>query len=68
MRILRIVFLALFGALAVVVGLLVAAMVGLAGMLARALGGKRSSPRQAAPCQAVPADVIDVTATEVRDK
>ena len=71
MRLARIVLLALFGAAAVVVGLFVAALLALVGLVARLLGGKGRQPRAQVPAAergGAAADVIDVTATEVREE
>ena len=74
MRVVRIILTAVFGAMAVVAGLFVAALLAVIGaiatVMARLLGSSRSNrPAQArgtAPHGAA-GEVIDVTATEVRD-
>ena len=74
MRVVRMILTALFGAMAVVAGLFVAALLAVIGaiatVMARLLRGSRSNrpvQRGGAPRDAG-AEVIDVTATEVREE
>jgi hypothetical protein len=74
MRLVRVIFMALFGAMAVVAGLFIAAALAVIGALAtvmarllRGSGSNRRAEMRGTAPRGASSDVIEVTATEVRD-